>query len=63
MPSQYQFHIVEVNGLFTVICTMDGIIQGGDHHWLQRSKAEQALQIYTDNPNLHGATPSELGLE
>jgi hypothetical protein len=42
------------SALWTVVKDVDGVAQGGDHHWLTSAFAEAALAIYEKDPSKHG---------
>lgn len=43
---------------WTVVKLNDGVVEGGDHHWLTKELAEAASMIYNVEPALHAAHPA-----
>ena len=68
--SLHSFEVVEVpkisvagDKLYTVIHTFDGVVMGGDHHWVRKRYAERLLKLYEAKPHLHGKPESDLRVE
>lgn len=64
----HKFEVVDVgrssiagDKLFTVIHTFDGVVMGGDHHWVRERFADRAKALYEIHPEMHGDPSSKLG--
>jgi hypothetical protein len=46
--------------IWTVMAKRNGVLIGGDHHWLNEIVAQRAMKLYERHPFLHGSTESAI---